>query len=137
MRWFAIAIIALAAAAAGCGGDSTACDYMGSSYERGAVFPAGDGCNTCSCTEQGVECTAIDCSTQPDANPAATCGPSGGCPVGPPCGGGCCGIGEQCVAGQCLCGDGPPCTGDDHCESFGPLPESFCGSVCCSTDCPQ
>lgn len=130
--------IAFLAVVAACGSsDSTSCDYMGSSYERGAVFAAGDGCNTCSCTELGVECTTIDCTAQPDANPTLVCGPTGGCPTAPLCGTVCCNAGEQCVGGECRCGSGPACSGEDRCESVGPLPDSLCGSVCCSDNCPQ
>lgn len=41
------------------GGD--ACEYDGVSYEVGDSFPSNDGCNTCSCTEQGVACTEMAC----------------------------------------------------------------------------
>lgn len=41
------------------GGD--ACEYDGVSYEVGDSFPANDGCNTCSCTEDGVACTEMAC----------------------------------------------------------------------------
>lgn len=55
------------AGAAGCkvnvveeGGDG--CEYNGETYDVGESFPAGDGCNTCSCQEDGtVGCTLIGC----------------------------------------------------------------------------
>ncbi|AKT37495.1 hypothetical protein [Chondromyces crocatus] len=38
------------------------CTYEGTTYEVGDSFPAGDGCNTCSCTENGnVACTLMGC----------------------------------------------------------------------------
>ena len=40
----------------------TGCDYNGVHYEPGTSFPASDGCNTCSCTNNGsVACTKIAC----------------------------------------------------------------------------
>ena len=38
------------------------CDYDGNTYEIGESFPATDGCNTCSCMENGnVACTKMAC----------------------------------------------------------------------------
>jgi hypothetical protein len=64
---------------------------------------------------------------------AAACEASGGCAAGPRCGITCCGAGEQCVAGACMCGTSAPCntasTGDT-CQSAGPILSS-CGRICC------
>ena len=69
------------------------------------------------------------------------CLPADGCAEGPKCGSICCGKGEACVADLCKCGNGARCTGDDRCESAGPLPASGCGNVCCDPrapiGCPQ
>ena len=47
-------------------GDSTPCKYDGRAYKRGAQFPASDGCNTCSCGEDGlVACSEIGCVPAP------------------------------------------------------------------------
>jgi len=41
----------------------TGCFYDGIEYGVGAIFPAGDGCNTCECAADGaVLCTTIACS---------------------------------------------------------------------------
>jgi hypothetical protein len=50
-------------------------------YAIGATFPAPDGCNTCSCTAQGVLCTAKACSpgTTPPDDPTEP--PAQGCVV--------------------------------------------------------
>lgn len=41
---------------------STDCEYNGRWYKQGEVFPAGDGCNDCSCMLDGnVGCTDADC----------------------------------------------------------------------------
>jgi hypothetical protein len=40
------------------------CTYGGETYQIGESFPAGDGCNTCSCSESGVGCTAMACATE-------------------------------------------------------------------------
>jgi hypothetical protein len=44
------------------------CSYGGAMYDDGAVFPAGDGCNTCKCNPSGcnpgqVGCSLIGCNT--------------------------------------------------------------------------
>jgi hypothetical protein len=61
---------ACAAAAAGvsvvesgeCVGSDGGCDYDGQHYNAGDAFPAADGCNKCSCQQNGgVICTLIAC----------------------------------------------------------------------------
>jgi hypothetical protein len=43
------------------------CTYEGMAYQVGDEFPAGDGCNTCSCEQGGnVSCTLIGCSNSCD-----------------------------------------------------------------------
>jgi von Willebrand factor type C domain len=55
----------LAAALLGCGptvSTGGACSYNGQSYDVGDSFPADDGCNSCTCMEDGsFACTAIGC----------------------------------------------------------------------------
>lgn len=49
----------------GCGCEPVpeACEYEGVSYPVGATFPAGDGCNECTCMEDGsVQCTLALCA---------------------------------------------------------------------------
>src|SRR5690606_24263667 len=43
----------------GNGGD---CEHDGASYADGESFPAGDSCNTCSCSDGKVACTRAACS---------------------------------------------------------------------------
>ena len=42
------------------------CDYNGETYSVGETFPAEDGCNSCTCMEEGdgvsMGCTEMDCS---------------------------------------------------------------------------
>jgi hypothetical protein len=52
------------------------CTHDGKTYPPNASFPAGDGCNTCSCTPEGVACTLIACGPRPDAG-AASCSHGG------------------------------------------------------------
>lgn len=53
------------------------CNYEGVHYDPGTSFPAADGCNTCSCGNNGMAvCTKIACT--------AGCGP-GKCPAGQYC----------------------------------------------------
>ena len=135
MRWLLI-VVALAGCETGTGG--RACRYEGRNYDIGDTFPAGDGCNTCMCTEaEGVACTEIAC-LDPDADPAS-CAPSGGCPSGPACDAVCCGAGEACFNGECQCGDSAACGEGDTCEALGPVGGDACGAVCCgvSGPCPQ
>lgn len=53
-------------ALAGCvvvsGGGGDTCSYGGETYEEGENFPAGDGCNSCQCMEDGsIGCTEMGC----------------------------------------------------------------------------
>jgi len=123
-------------ALASCGGGDPSCEYQGQTHARGDIFPAGDGCNTCSCTDQGVECTLLACV--PDAGVGA-CAPAGACASGPVCGGGCCAAGEECVGGTCRCGNGAACGVGDSCAAAGPIGQDSCGSICCGANapCPQ
>lgn len=44
------------------------CLYNGQTYAVGTGFPAGDGCNTCSCMQDGnMACTKIACTCDPTA----------------------------------------------------------------------
>lgn len=61
----AVAVVALGAA--GCGTTVTSfgdcVDDNGNAYNAGDSFPAGDGCNTCTCDATGeISCTLIDCA---------------------------------------------------------------------------
>ncbi len=117
-------------------GRSPRCEYNGTTYARGDVFPAGDGCNSCSCEATGIACTEIACvDAGVDANPSS-CAPSNGCPRGPSCGGLCCGTGEKCVADTCQCGTAPACGAGDSCEAAGPIGTDSCGSICCGSNGP-
>lgn len=41
------------------------CEYNGYEYETGDNFPAEDGCNTCTCGEDGqIACTLLYCDTR-------------------------------------------------------------------------
>ena len=66
---FTLTLFAPAALATGCivvegDGSGATCEYAGESYESGESFPASDGCNTCSCGEDGeVLCTVMACET--------------------------------------------------------------------------
>jgi hypothetical protein len=77
-------------------GGGGACTYRGQTYASGASFPAGDGCNTCSCGAGGATCSAEDCKedarinaeagiSQADASterpPCIQCGPDAATPV--------------------------------------------------------
>ena len=134
-----IVLCLIALAHVGCDGDDDGggyCIYEGTAYPYGASWPAGDGCNTCGCDETGVACTLIDCS---DVDAGVSCAPSGGCAVGPTCGGVCCDTGEACIDGECRCGDQPGCQPGDTCEAAGPIGGDSCGSICCGVTgpCPQ
>ena len=69
-----------------------------------------------------------------DAPAMPSCAATGHCSDGPACGGTCCGAGEACVNGACVCGTNPPCntaqTGDT-CQAAGPAMPGECGSICC------
>ncbi|MEM1009655.1 MAG: Kazal-type serine protease inhibitor domain-containing protein, partial [Myxococcota bacterium] len=40
------------------------CTYNGKTYKDGETFPAGDGCNKCTCTQGRAACTKIACPTK-------------------------------------------------------------------------
>lgn len=49
-------------AGTGAGGGQNGCKYDGQTYFPGESFPAGDGCNTCTCAPSGeVACTKMGC----------------------------------------------------------------------------
>ncbi|WP_434044278.1 MULTISPECIES: hypothetical protein [Sorangium] len=78
--------IALSGALAGCGliGERT-CEYDGVDYRPGDTFPDKDGCNGCSCTEDGdVACTLMTC-TQDCVWKGVTHAPGASFPAGDGC----------------------------------------------------
>ncbi len=58
-----------------------ACGYNGQRYEVGAQFPSTDGCNTCTCGENGqIACTQTACANEilgQTCQTAADCANSG------------------------------------------------------------
>jgi hypothetical protein len=120
-----------------CGDDHATCARNGHTYAVGDIYPAGDGCNNCTCSATGEACTKRACSDAGADAPLA-CGNSGGCP-GPVCGALCCGVGEKCLDGACHCGSAAPCTGGNTCQAAGPIGTDECGGICCGADraCPQ
>jgi hypothetical protein len=55
-----VAAVLMLAAAPAC--DDDTCEWRGETYQRGESFPAGDGCNTCHCGDDGqVSCTLVAC----------------------------------------------------------------------------
>lgn len=139
MRAIAVAILFLLCACDDDGAREGACVHDGTPHALGEVFPAGDGCNSCTCTSSGVACTAVACSDAGvDANPMS-CAAFGGCPEGPACGAICCSSGERCVNGACRCGITAGCGSGDTCEAAGPTGGDRCGVVCCGRTgpCPQ
>lgn len=136
-----LTFLLVAITVAGCDerGSRPTCDDDGVTHEVGDVWPAGDGCNSCTCTESGAACTRLAClDGGVDANPAS-CEPSSGCPQGPACGTTCCGSGEKCVGGTCMCGSAPACGAGDSCAAAGPIGGDACGAICCGANgpCPQ
>lgn len=114
----------------------------GRAYKPGDLFPHGDGCNGCHCYPEGSglepgawACTLVGC---PDRSMAQACEPveGTGCALGPACGGGCCGQGERCVDGVCMCGTGPACPSTDICGASAPLGGDGCGMACCPPEGP-
>ncbi|MBK8258989.1 MAG: hypothetical protein IPK82_40810 [Polyangiaceae bacterium] len=66
LRVLGISLLASAASAlGGCGPIVTGetCFYDGENHNFGEEFPSTDGCNTCTCTEYGVACTDMACTT--------------------------------------------------------------------------
>ncbi|MEO6599951.1 MAG: hypothetical protein ABIQ16_08785 [Polyangiaceae bacterium] len=65
-----IGLFGLLAMFAGCSGsvrNPAGCDYDGKQYAVGDTFPDKDGCNRCSCSEQGdAQCTLLACVAEPD-----------------------------------------------------------------------
>jgi hypothetical protein len=76
---------------------------------------------------------SVDAQVGIDA--AMSCLPSGGCPNGQACGTSCCGAGEACVAGTCMCGTKPACGVGDMCVS-NVARQDGCGFICCGASGP-
>jgi hypothetical protein len=55
------AVAALSGAALAACEDRRECAHEAQSYPIGATFDAGDGCNSCTCTESGAVCTELAC----------------------------------------------------------------------------
>jgi hypothetical protein len=115
---------------------SSACEYNGESYNLGETFPAADGCNTCSCDEEGVACTEMGCSSC--EGPEPDCGaPPPGCTIDTVC----TGAGDWSCELRCDCAEAPPI----DCQA--PPPGCFydgpvcvdgnwsCGDLICSGSC--
>ncbi len=136
MRWLAL-LFAVAACGGGVSGGK--CSYNGVTYASGSTFPAGDGCNSCRCSDGMVSCTKLACADASIDAPINSCNPTGGCPDGPACGTVCCNLGEACIQGVCRCGAGSACDVGDTCMPPGPAGGSACGTICCgvSGPCPQ
>jgi hypothetical protein len=112
------------------------CDYNGQHYDAGASFKSADGCNDCSCTDNGtVACTLKACVEQ-------TCGglTGAGCPDGQYCDfprDAQCGAADQtgtCKAKPQLCNDiaMPVCGCDD--KTYGNACEAAAAGVSTSAD---
>lgn len=146
MRLAISLVFVITGAACGRGeGGAVVCRHDGETLFPGDIVPAGDGCNICECFADGqvgrVACTASPCGdggVRDAGSNACAADVELGC-AGPFCEGICCGQGERCEFGQCTCGGGLPCEGDDLCASGGPIGNDACGQVCCgpiSGPCP-
>jgi len=64
-----LGLFGLFSAFVGCSGsvtNSESCEHNGKSYAVGEKFPAGDGCNQCTCGERGeAQCTLLGCNSGP------------------------------------------------------------------------
>jgi hypothetical protein len=125
LRALALSIVFLVACGGEGHGGAAVCLFHGTVYEPGEVFPAGDGCNSCTCSTASVP-ASVECSNSSDCPGGMpdpeSCLPSGGCPEGPACGVHCCGFGEKCVGGACTC-NGATCTEGEFCQGGGgPVP---------------
>jgi hypothetical protein len=86
-------------------------------YEPGVSFPAGDGCNVCTCGGDGtIGCTEADCSSSEGCRTDADCShlPSGYCAAPGPVTGGC---GVGCPLLECTGHDG--CAAAEVCHRGG------------------
>jgi hypothetical protein len=67
----ALGLLGLLGVFVGCSGsvkNADGCSYAGKSYAVGDSFPDSDGCNQCSCAENGsVQCTLVACAPIPDS----------------------------------------------------------------------
>lgn len=110
-------------------------------YQVGAQFTSPDGCNTCTCTAQGIACTERACSSPPSGGcdtMARKCPDGTFAKQGPNCEVICPGEPLQCPAIQRICNDGSNAqsqqgTCDQWCPEDG-------GNFVCSNDaklCPN
>jgi hypothetical protein len=143
MRWLILMLIAIGVVG-GCEhgeGGAIFCLRDGEVHQPGDFFPAGDGCNFCSCESNGdVTCSTDTCNNDGGIRDGGGgfCVPNGFCSDGVECNGQCCGPGESCNQGFCTCGQNAPCIQGDICATGGPVGEDGCGSICCgvTTPCP-
>jgi hypothetical protein len=128
-----------AVVAGGCGGatdtgNSTdpgpagGCDHDGAHYEIGAAFPAGDGCNTCACSEEGVGCTQMGCGASTCEHGGKSHRPGESFPAGDGCNTCRCGQDGSVVCTRTACTR--PCTYEGKTYAPG---ESFPSSDDCNT----
>jgi hypothetical protein len=128
-------VASLLAVAAGCGGRSVettvSCVYGDQDYPVGASFTSTDGCNTCTCTPQGAECTTSACACsdiQGNPEPFGVQFPAGdGCNT---CS--CSSTGRVCTHKTCI----PQCTYDGQAYATGDEFPSVdgCNSCVCNAE---
>ena len=54
--------------------EKTGCEYQGLNYRYGEIFPAEDGCNSCSCSNDGsITCTEMACGNPAQCSTASDC----------------------------------------------------------------
>jgi hypothetical protein len=108
--------------------------YIGGDGDGGVTGDGGDDASMCQgCTDAGHDLRMPDLARPADLA-GAMCGASGGCLVGPSCGGICCAAGERCENGVCRCGTNKACGVGEICASGGPQPgpgSTQCGFTCC------
>ena len=134
--------LSLAALSSACGGIVTVvkgdgeCETPQGTFSVGETFPAGDGCNTCTCESDGnYSCTLVDC-VECDG-PIPPCAPPGpGCVVDSVCDGGTWVCQESCDG----CAGAPPidCVAPPDCYYTGPVcvgDHYECGELVCQGGC--
>ncbi len=105
------------------GSTSVTCVYNNANYAVGASFKSSDGCNSCTCTSNGIACTELACAAGGSSSVGGATGTSG-CVTAADCKGALPALCEQCTDGSSGCAH--------YVCNSGSCEIAYCGTVGCT-----